>query len=72
MEKDNNDNSVIPVNERYLLTIRQAAEYFNLGEKGLRRIISDSYDADFLIRYGNRILIKRTSFERFIDETSEL
>lgn len=56
----------------YLMTIRQAAEYFGLGEKGMRRLVYENYDADFLIRYSNRTLIKRTLLERFIDEATEL
>ena len=72
MEMDRSNSKEVPVNERYLMTIRQASEYFNLGEKGLRKLIYENYDADFLLRYGNRFLIKRKSFERFIDESSVL
>ena len=55
----------IPYWERYMLTIREAAEYFHIGEKKMRQIVEDYEGADFIIMNGNRAMIKRKSFERF-------
>ena len=60
----------ISISEKYMLTVREASVYFHLGEKKLRQIIEENGDADFLILNGNRVMIKRKCFERFIDESS--
>ena len=60
----------IPFWERYMLTIREAAEYFHIGEKKLRQIVEENMDADFLLTSGNRIMIKRKRFEEFLDSSS--
>lgn len=57
----------IPFWERYMLTIREAAEYFHIGEKKMRQIVEEHEDADFIIMNGNRAMIKRKIFEKFLD-----
>ena len=61
----------VPLGEKYLLTIKEAAVYFNIGQKKMRRIAED-YIGDLAIFCGNRYLIKRKKFEDFIDKTSGL
>ena len=58
----------IPFWERYTLTIEEAAAYFRIGENKLRKIISENYDADYILWNGNRPQIKRKRFEGFIDQ----
>lgn len=53
-----------------MLTLREAAEYFHIGEKKLRQIMDENMDADFLLTSGNRIMIKRKRFEEFLDSAS--
>ncbi len=60
----------IPYWEKYMLTLREAAEYFHIGEKKLRQIVEENMDADFLLTSGNRIMIKRKRFEEFLDSSS--
>ncbi len=60
----------IPYWEKYMLTLREAAEYFHIGEKKLRQIVDENMDADFLLTSGNRIMIKRRRFEEFLDSSS--
>ena len=60
----------IPYWERYLLTIREAAEYFHIGEKKLRQIVEENSTADFIIMNGNRAMIKRKSFEQYLDQAT--
>ena len=45
----------IPVKDKFLLTINEASEYFNIGQK-------DS----FALMHGNRILIIRSRCEEYI------
>jgi len=59
----------IPIWEKYTLTIKEAAEYFHIGENRMRRIVEENPSADFVIMNGNRAMIKRKLFERFIDTT---
>lgn len=57
----------IPVWERYVLTIEEAANYFRIGENRLRQIAKENKDAEFTLQVGTRLLIKRKKFEKFID-----
>ncbi len=59
----------IPISEKYLLSISEAAAYFNIGEKRLRRLAED--DNRFAIMNGNRYLIIRKRFEEYIDSLTE-
>ena len=60
--------SDVPIWEKYTLTIEEAAEYFRIGEKKLRRLAEENPDANWLIMNGNRLQIKRKQFEKVIDE----
>ena len=60
----------IPYWEKYMLTLREAAEYFHIGEKKMRQIVDDNLDADFLLESGNRVMIKRRLFEEYLDRAS--
>ncbi len=51
--------------EKYMLTIKEATEYFNIGSKALRRL-AESHTDEFAIVMGNRYLIIREKFEEYI------
>ena len=55
----------IPISEKYMLTVREAAEYFNIGIKNMRRMAEDNKGA-YAIFMGNRYLVIRTRFEEYI------
>ena len=57
----------VPIWEKYTLTIEEAAKYFRIGEKKLRKLAEENPDANWLIMNGNRIQIKRRQFEKVID-----
>jgi len=59
----------VPLWNKYMLTISEASEVFNIGENKLRFIIENNTDADFVIMNGNRSMIKRKLFEQFLDQT---
>ena len=63
---------LVPIHEKYSLTVSQAAEYFGIGEKKLRQIIDANFSADFLLHNGTRTTIKRKKFEQFLDRTSSI
>ena len=55
----------MPVSEKYTLTIKEAAEYFNIGIKKMRRLAEDN-EGEFAIYMGNRYLVIRERFETYI------
>ena len=60
----------IPYWEKYMLTLREAAEYFHIGEKKMRQIVDENIDANFLLTSGNRVMIKRKLFEEYLNAAS--
>ena len=62
----------VQVKDKFCLTIEEAAEYFNIGEKKLRRIIADHMDYGLVIQNGVKILIKRKRFEDFLTDLTAL
>ena len=70
MENRNGIYGGIPIWKKYTLTIQEAAEYFHIGEKKIRKIVEDHADSDFVFTNGNRVMIKRKKFEQFIDEAT--
>lgn len=65
-----NKKKTIPIWEKFNLTISEASEYFNLGEKKLRFLADNYSDSGFVLQNGNKTLIKRNKFEAFINETN--
>ena len=70
-QKERSERVEIPVSEKYTLTIREAAAYFNIGIKRMRRLAEENMGR-FSVFSGNRYLIIRPRFEKFIDESSEI
>ncbi len=58
-------NNPIPIGEKYMLSVNEAAEYFNIGTKKMRSLANANMDK-FAITMGNRILIVRERFEDYI------
>ena len=55
----------IRINEKFLLTLKEAALYFNIGINRLRDITNQD-GCDFVIWSGNKRLIKRKAFEDYL------
>jgi excisionase family DNA binding protein len=56
----------VPIAEKALLTIREAADYYNLGLHKLRELTNDEH-CPFVLWNGNKRLIKRKAFEEFLN-----
>ncbi len=65
-------NANVPISEKYMLTISEAAAYFQIGENKLRRLAEENRDAKWRFQNGNRIQIKRKLFEKTLDETDTI
>jgi len=63
--------TLVPVCEKYALTIKEAAAYFNIGIKKMRRMAEEN-TGRFSVFCSNKYLIIRPKFEKFIDESSEI
>ena len=61
-------NQKLPISEKYSLTVREAAEYFGIGVKRMRRLAEDHIGA-FSVYNGNRYLIIRAEFEAYLKKT---
>ena len=61
----------IPISEKYSLSINEAAQYFNIGIKKMRRLAEDNL-GDFAVYSGNRYLIIRSKFEEYLQKTSSI
>lgn len=64
------ESNKVPIWEKYALTVFEASEYFNIGEKKLRDIIKGNPRADYLVWNGNKVLLKRELFEKELNQTN--
>ena len=65
-------SSDIPVQERYCITIEEAAAYTLIGENRLREYIKQNKHAEYLIWTGSTVRNKRPQFERFLEKVNYL
>lgn len=65
-------SSDIPVQERYCITIEEAAAYTLIGENRLREYIKQNKHAEYLIWTGSTVRIKRPQFEIFLEKVNYL
>lgn len=68
---ENEQTGRMLVKDKYMLTIKEAASYFNIGTKKMRRLAEDRL-GEVAIYCGNRYLIIRPKFEELIMGSSEL
>ena len=56
----------VPIWEKANLTLDEAAAYFNIGKHKLRQL-TDTQDCPYVLFVGEKRLIKRQLFEKFLD-----
>lgn len=61
----------LPLRERYVLSIKESAAYFNIGIKKMRRLAEENLGS-FAVVSGNRYLILRTKFEEYLQNNSTI
>lgn len=66
------ETAQVPIHQKVTLTIKEAAAYFNIGEKKLRQIANENLNNGFVLQNGVKILIKRERFEEYINEISSI
>lgn len=60
------------MSEKKLLSIKEAAALFGIGQHRLREIVREDYDCRYHLMIGRIIRIKRQPFEKFIDEVEQI
>lgn len=62
----------IPIWKKSLLTVVEAAKYFQIGEENIRRITREHKDESFVLWRNRRVFIRREAFEKFLDGLNEI
>ncbi len=58
--------------DKILLSIKEASDLFGIGEHRLREIVRDDYESRYHLMIGRVIRIKRKSFEEFIQNVEQI
>ena len=64
-----NERLIFPYGKNTPLPLREASRYFTIGQNKLRRLVEENRHGDWYVMNGNRILIKKKQFEKFMDKT---
>lgn len=56
----------INIKDKINLTIKEASVYSNIGETTIRKLLHEK-GCPFLLKIGNRHLIKRKEFEKYLE-----
>lgn len=57
--------------EKYYLTVKEATMYFSIGENTIRRLMADP-ECNFVLKVGNKRLIKKHMMEKYLDDRVEI
>ena len=71
MRRESTEADRMLLSEKYALTIKEAAIYFNIGNKKLRRLAENNLGR-FALESGNRFLIIRPKFEQFLSQSTSI
>ena len=65
------ENQYLPINQKSLLTIPEAAEYSNIGQNKLSEMLKNPR-CTFVLYVGKKKLIKRIHFEEYLMKSVEI
>ncbi len=60
---------IIPISEKFTLTIKEASVYFNIGRDKLYELANEEGNS-FTIHNGKNILLKRKQLEKYLENKS--
>lgn len=66
INNDINDNLEVKIKDKAFLTIKEAVEYFGIGQSKIREL-TDQRNCDFVLFNGSKRLIKRTKMEKYLE-----
>ena len=58
--------------EKYLMSIPEAANYFNIGKSNFRRFVKEHADADWRLSIGYKVMIKREMLEEYLSSVKKI
>ena len=61
----------IPIWEKVTLTVEEASEYSNIGINRISNMLNE-ISCPFVLKVGNKRLVKRKEFERYIEKSNEI
>ena len=67
MTNQNQQVTSLPIDRKMLLSIREAAEYSNIGINKIDELLKQP-NCPFVLYVGTKKLVKRRAFEEFIEE----
>ena len=62
----------LPIWEKPLLTVVEAAKYFQIGESNIRRLTREHKEKEFVLWKDSRVYIRRKEMESFLDSINEI
>lgn len=65
------ENQYLPINQKSLLTIPEAAEYSNIGQNKISEMLKNPR-CTFVLYVGRKKLIKRELFDSFLMKSVEI
>ncbi len=66
------ENRLLPSDRKFLLTVEEASDYFNISSKKIRAITDDSDAMECVVFVGRQRLVKREKMENFLNNKYEL
>lgn len=60
------------MDEKYLISVKEASKRYGIGEHRLRQILSEDYEYKYHLMIGRVIKIKTKQFEKYLDVVKEL
>ena len=65
------EKRLVPVWEKELLSVKEAAAYFGIGENKLREL-TDNPDCQSVLWVGSKRLIKREKMKKYLTDIDEI
>ena len=66
-----NNKYYVPISEKVLLTVEEAASYSNIGVNKISELLNNPL-WEFVLHVGKKRLVKRKEFEKYIEKTLEI
>ena len=66
-----NNKYYVPISEKVLLTVEEAASYSNIGINKISELLNTPL-CEFVLHVGKKRLVKRKEFEKYIEKTLEI
>lgn len=66
------ENKFVNMNDKFLLSVKEASNLFGIGQHRLREILSEDYECKYHLMIGRVIKIKKKKFEEFLNQTSQI